>query len=174
MRWPWIHRRKLASLTRKLTEAAGRERALELQVAEARGALKESQDAHRRSERERIDLQTSLLRVGFGYAPFPEPVAPEAQAAPAPAAEEPQAPAITPNMNPEDVRRVFVQEAVAKYGTNVRLISRHVEHRLAEYYEYRSRPAIVTQAEQDAARRVQQDVEDAIREGLAAAEVGEA
>jgi hypothetical protein len=166
VKWPWVNR---SAIIRARSLRNSEIVDLRRQVDEARGAREELREALRRSEVERSDLQMSLLRVGFGYAPFavPEPVA-----APTPEPITPSDPldAITPGMSAEQVQRIFTEEAVGKYGNNLRKIRDHVEQRQEDYYRFRNRAPILSEREKAAAAAVAADVEAAIAEGRAEAE----
>lgn len=170
MRWPWVKRSHMDYVRRLYRERNQVIRDLERDVAEARGARDAMQDALRRSEVERTELQATLLRVGFGYAPFPDPTPKEPSPVSQDQSREDKAPEIAVGMSAEEVQRLFAQEAVGLYGNNLRKIRDHVEQKMAEYYQFRNRAPILSPAEAEAAARVAADVEAAIAEGRAAAE----
>lgn len=171
MRWPWVKRSEMAKYRRMYNEQCALARGNKAMADEYRGSRDELRDALRRSDIERSDLQLKLLRISYGYPPFPD-VTPPASPNPDPVApaQEYGPTAITPDMTDEQVQATFVREGAELYGNNMRKITQHVELRQAEYYQFRSRKPILTDAEMAAATRVTQDLEAAINEGRAAAE----
>lgn len=170
MRWPWVKRSHADYLRRLYRERNQVILDLERHVAEARGARDAMQDALRRSEVERTELQATLLRVGFGYAPFPDPTPAEQSPVTTDESREEKAAEITVGMSAEQVQRLYAQEALGLYGSNLRKIRDHVERKMAEYFQFRNRAPILSPAEAEAAAKVAADVEAAIAEGRAAAE----
>jgi hypothetical protein len=168
VRWPWVKRSLLNFYRRSYNDATRQKAELTTLLAENRGAREELQSALRRSETERTDLQTRLLRVGYGYPPFHDKVAAAAPQDSTPAAP-PKDFTIHPDMTEDEVRLAFTQEAMHLYGGNMRAITNHVELKQQEYYQFRHRPPVLSHSEAEAAAKVAADIESAIEEGRRAA-----
>lgn len=163
---PWVSRGKLASVRKLFHMEQAASLQLRIQNAELMGRNAELSESLKRSERERVDLQTKLLRVSFGINPFAELIQ-----APAAAEQAQQANdfSLRPDMSDEEIQKTFTAEAMQLYGGNLAKVTRFVQARMDEFYQHRDRPPVLTDAERQRAAAVAADLEAAIREGRARA-----